>query len=118
MEDLKPGDKIFDQLFEAINRFDRLLIVLSASSIVSSWVETEIRTAHRRERIEGRRILFPISLLPFDSLLKWSLPDPDSGRDLAMDLRQYFIPDFRAWQTAATLRREVDRLVSALQTDG
>ena len=47
-EDLKGGKKLHEQLFEAIQIHDRLLIVLSEHSIQSEWVMTEIRKADRK----------------------------------------------------------------------
>lgn len=58
--DLKGGKKLHQQLFEAIQIHDRLLIVLSEHSIQSEWVMTEIRKAREAEKKEKRRKLFPI----------------------------------------------------------
>src|ERR1035438_3789953 len=49
-EDLKGGKKLHEQLFEAIQIHDRLLIVLSEHSIQSEWVMTEIRKARATGR--------------------------------------------------------------------
>jgi len=48
-EDLKGRKKLHEQLFEAIQFNDRLLVVLSAHSIQSEWVLTEIRKARETE---------------------------------------------------------------------
>jgi hypothetical protein len=61
-EDLKGGRKLHEQLFEAIQIHDRLLIVLSEHSIQSEWVMTEICKARETEKKEKRRKLFPIRL--------------------------------------------------------
>jgi len=44
-EDLKSGDKIRVRIDESIRIHDKLLLVLSAGSIVRSWVEKEVETA-------------------------------------------------------------------------
>ena len=97
-EDISGGKKIHEQLFEAIQIHDKLLLVLSEASIRSEWVVTEIRKAREVERKENRRKLFPIRLVDFDILRKWTCFDADSGKDLAVELREYYIPDFSNWK--------------------
>src|SRR5205814_6046947 len=97
-EDLKGGKKLHEQLFEAIQIHDRLLLVLSEHSIQSEWVMTEIHKAREVEKREGRRKLFPIRLVNFDTLGAWTCFDADSGKDLAAEVREYFVPDFCSWQ--------------------
>jgi hypothetical protein len=48
-EDIQGGKKLYEQVERAIQVHDRLLLVLSESSIHSEWVTTEIRNA-----LEGR----------------------------------------------------------------
>jgi hypothetical protein len=97
-EDLKGGKKLHEQLFEAIQIYDRLLIVLSEHSIQSEWVMTEIRKARETEKKERRRKLFPIRLTGFETLRDWTCFDADTGKDLAVEVREYFIPDFSNWK--------------------
>jgi uncharacterized protein YjbI with pentapeptide repeats len=49
-EDLKIGDRIREALDEPIQLLDKLLLVLSAHSMASAWVEKEVETAMERER--------------------------------------------------------------------
>ena len=100
-EDLKGGKKLHEQLFEAIQIHDRLLIVLSEHSIQSEWVMTEIRKAREAEKKEKRRKLFPIRLCDFETLRDWTCFDADTGKDLAVEVREYFIPDFSNWKVFA-----------------
>jgi uncharacterized protein YjbI with pentapeptide repeats len=100
-EDLKGGKKLHEQLFEAIQIHDRLLIVLSEHSIKSEWVMTEIRKARETEKKENRRKLFPIRLTDFETLRDWTCFDADTGKDLAVEVREYFIPDFSNWKVLA-----------------
>jgi uncharacterized protein YjbI with pentapeptide repeats len=67
-EDLKTGDWFRQSIYDAIHVHERLLLVLSRSSIESEWVEDEVNAALERERAEDRLILAPISL--DDSLWK------------------------------------------------
>jgi TIR domain/Pentapeptide repeats (8 copies) len=61
-EHMKIGDRIRDRIDEAIHLQNRLLLVLSAGSIESQWVEQEVETALEKERIEKQTILCPIRL--------------------------------------------------------
>ncbi len=74
-EDIRPGEKICDQVKKAIATFDRLLVVLSSASMNSEWVKTEIANALARERQEGRNVLFPASLVPIDVMQEWECFD-------------------------------------------
>jgi hypothetical protein len=67
------GKKLYDQIDEAIQLHDKLILVLSDHSIVSEWVMTEIRRARQRELKEKRKILFPIRLTDFETLKKMDL---------------------------------------------
>jgi hypothetical protein len=44
-EDLKIGDRIRDRIDESIRLRDKLLLILSESSIASEWVEHEVESA-------------------------------------------------------------------------
>jgi hypothetical protein len=59
---------------------------------------TEIRNARQAEIRESRRKLFPIRLVGFDAIRKWKCFDADTGKDLAVELREYHIPDFSNWK--------------------
>ena len=55
---------------------------------------TELHNAREAERKSGKRKLIPVRLTDFATLRDWECFDADSGKDLAVELRQYFIPDF------------------------
>lgn len=61
-EDLKIGEPFRPKIDEAIRSHDKLLLVLSESSVASKWVETEVESAFEREHKEKRTVLFPIRL--------------------------------------------------------
>lgn len=115
-EDLQAGKKIHEEVASAISTFDRLLVVLSANSMASQWVKDEIRRARRREVAEQRRVLFPVSLVPFDKLCKWELFDSDLGEDLACELREYLIPDFSEWEDDTSFDEQFAKVLSGLRT--
>jgi TIR domain len=61
-EDMKIGDRIRPTIDEAIRVHDKLLLVLTESSMKSAWVEKEVETAFEKERKQERTVLFPIRL--------------------------------------------------------
>jgi uncharacterized protein YjbI with pentapeptide repeats len=96
--DLVAGRRLDEQIDQAIRISDLVILILSPSSLHSSWVKTEIAKVRRREVQERRHLLFPISILPFEELKHWELIDSDAGLDLAREIREYFIPDFSNWK--------------------
>jgi hypothetical protein len=115
-EDLNPGQKIHEEVQKAIESFDRLVVVLSDNSMRSHWVQSEIRKARGRELQHGCRVLFPISLVTFDKLKKWELFDADAGQDLAVEIREYLIPDFSAWRDLGAFDTQVRALLKGLRS--
>jgi uncharacterized protein YjbI with pentapeptide repeats len=114
-EDVKGGDKLYDQIDRAIQVHDRLLLVLSKSSMKSKWVETEIRRARKVELKEGRRKLFPIRLVGYEALQQWACIDSTTGEDLAEEVRSYFIPDFSNWKNHDDFELAFARLLTDLK---
>jgi hypothetical protein len=114
-EEMKGGRKLHEQIFSAIQVHDKLLLVLSENSLQSEWVMTEIRRARKAEREENRRKLFPIRLVDFDAIHKWECFDADSGNDLAVELREYFTPDFSNWKDHDSFERAFERLLRDLK---
>jgi hypothetical protein len=109
------GKKLHEQIEDAIRSYDRLLLVLSSDRMASEWVKTEISTAGRREIKEGHRILLPISIVPFEDIRSWEYFDADAGKDLAKEVREYFIPDFSNWRDDAAFEKAFSRLLRDLQ---
>ena len=97
-EDIKGGGKLYDQIDTAIRLHDKLLLVLSPASMASEWVKTEIRRRRKAEIDQGRQKLFPIRLCDMDTLRHWECFDADTGKDLAVEVREYHIPDFSNWK--------------------
>jgi uncharacterized protein YjbI with pentapeptide repeats len=116
-EDMKGGDKVRDQIDRAIHLQDRLLLVLSDTSMRSAWVEHELRTALRREQVEGRKVLFPIRVAPFEEVKAWECFDTDTGRDMARQVREYHIPDFSGWKDHDSFEAGFARLLRDLKAE-
>jgi len=116
-EDIKGGQKLHEQIERAIQLHDRLLIVLSENSMQSEWVITEIQRARKTEMEEKRRKLFPITIVDFDKVKTWKCFDADSGKDLAKEVREYFIPDFSNWKGHDSFEKAFDRLLRDLKAE-
>jgi uncharacterized protein YjbI with pentapeptide repeats len=105
-EDLKIGDSLIDHIDQAIRLHEKLLILLSASSVASRWVAREVKAALTRELREGRQVLFPIRL---DDAVQRS----DQG--WAAELwAQRKIGDFCGWHDYPTYQTAFARLLRDL----
>jgi uncharacterized protein YjbI with pentapeptide repeats len=116
--DIHGGQKIHEQIDEAIRLHDRLLLILSEHSMSSEWVKTELAKARKREVKEGKRVLFPVRLAPFEALRDWECFDSDTGKDSAREVREYFIPDFSNWKDHDSYQAGLVRLISDLKAGG
>ncbi len=115
LENIQGGQKLHEQIFRAIQVHEKLLLVLSNHSMQSEWVETEIRRARKIEREENRRKLFPIRLIDFEAIQDWECFDADSGKDLAIELREYYMPDFSNWKDHDAFEEEFAKLLRDLK---
>ena len=113
--DIQGGRKIHEQIDEAIRLYDKLLLILSPDSMSSNWVKTEIANARTKETQQGRQVLFPITLVPYEQIKAWKLFDADAGIDTAREVREYFVPDFSNWKDHDSYTRAFERLVRDLK---
>jgi len=114
-EDMKGGDYFYTQIDEAIRVYDKLLLVLSEHSIASKWVLFELRKARRAELQGQKRKLFPIRLVDMKQLSQWECIDPDTGDDLALEVRRYHIPDFSQWKNHDAFEASFAKLLRDLK---
>jgi len=104
---LKIGDRFRDEIGSAIRVHDKLLLVLSISSVNSSWVQSEVESAMERER-QGAHVLFPIRL--DDAVL-------ETEKTWAADIRLHrHIGDFSGWKDHDRYKRAFQRLLRDLRT--
>lgn len=107
-EDLKIGDKIRSRIDESIRLHDKLLVILSQHSIISSWVEKEVETTFAREAKENKLVLFPIRL---DDAVK------QCDQAWAADIRRMrHIGNFSRWKEQEEYQKAFARLLRDLQT--
>jgi hypothetical protein len=116
-EDVQGGQKLHEQIERALQMHDRLLVVLSESSMQSEWVMSEIRKAREIEIKEGRRKLFPIMLVDYPAVKKWKCFDADTGKDLAVEVLEYYIPDFSNWKDHDSFEAAFARLMRDLKAE-
>jgi hypothetical protein len=90
--------------------------VLSEASLQSEWGMTELRKARQAERRSERK-LFPVRLVGMETLRDWECFDADSGKDLAVELREYFIPDFSHWKEHDSFEAAFARLLKDLRAE-
>ena len=116
-EDVQGGKKLHEQIEQAVRLYEKLLLVLSEHSMSSEWVKTEIYHARQQEIKSERRKLFPVSLVPFETIRSWKAFDADSGKDMAREVREYFVPDFLNWKDHDAYQKAFDRLLRDLKVD-
>lgn len=106
--ELKIGDRLRIQIYEAIQKNDKLLLILSEHAVKSDWVEREVELAFERERQPPETlVLFPIRL--DDAVMQ-------TNTAWAGDIRRIrFIGDFRQWQNDVAYRQALQRLLRDLQ---
>ena len=105
-EDLKIGDRIRPRIDETIRVYDKLLLVLSKTSVASQWVEQEVETALARERQQSTTILFPVRIDNTVMTLETGWP--------ALIRNTRNICDFRRWKTHDVYQKALARLLRDL----
>lgn len=105
--DLKTGDKLRTQIYDAIQNNDKLLLILSEHAVTSDWVEREVELAFEREhQTPGTLVLFPIRLddAVMHTTTAW-----------AGDIRRIrYIGDFRHWPDDVAYQQSLQRLLRDL----
>ena len=116
-ENLKPGIKLYEQIKGAINTHDKILVVLSSYSMQSEWVKTELRNALKREHKEKSHILFPIAIASREKVDQWECFYSDIGKDIAVEVREYPIPDFTQWKDDTKFKPLFEKLLNSLKIE-
>ena len=106
-EDIKIGDRLRPRIDETIRVYDKLLLVLSQTSVVSPWVEQEVETAMEEESKRGTTILFPVRIDNTVMAIEAGWP--------AMIHRTRHIGDFTQWKVHDAYQQAFDRLLRDLK---
>jgi uncharacterized protein YjbI with pentapeptide repeats len=101
-EDMKIGARLRPRIDETIRVYDKLLLVLSKTSVASQWVEQEVETAFEREHQQGNTVLFPLRI--DNTVMTWQTGWP------ALIRRTRHIGDFRGWETHGTYQHALAQL--------
>ncbi len=115
-DELKGGQDLQLRISQAIGRNDKLVLVLSDSSMASDWIANELKAARELEKEERRRLLFPVSLASPPMVQSWTLMEPGSFINLARDLRQYPIPNFSDLHHQPSYDAALDQLLRDLKS--
>jgi len=105
-EDMKIGDRLRPRIDETIWVYDKLLLVLSKTSVASQWVEQEVETALARERQRSTTVLFPVRIDNTVMALETGWP--------ALIRNTRHIGDFRGWKTHGVYQKAFERLLRDL----
>jgi hypothetical protein len=87
---------------------DRLLLILSADSMSSEWVMTEIAKA-RKQETRNPAMLVPVRLVDFGTVRDWECFDADTGKDAARETREYQYPTSANWKDHQHYQPEFER---------
>ena len=105
-EDMKIGDRLRPRIDETIRVYDKLLLVLSQTSVVSPWVQQEVETAMEQESKRGTTILFPVRIDNTVMTIETGWP--------ALIRRTRHIGDFQGWETHGVYQQAFERLLRDL----
>jgi uncharacterized protein YjbI with pentapeptide repeats len=111
-EDAPLGKPLFKSINDAIQKYDKLIVICSKSSLNSPAVIREIKRALQKEDKLGRRgsqgdVLFPLRLDDF--IFSWD-------HHLKEDITDKPIGDFRNWSEQEIYQRSLERLIRDLRS--
>jgi uncharacterized protein YjbI with pentapeptide repeats len=108
-EDMKIGDEIRSRIDEAIHLQDKLLLLLSEHSLVSTWIKHEVEAAFEKEEKLQRFVLFPVRLddAVMQTIQAWA----------ATLRRTRHIGDFTRWAAPQEYQQAFERLLRDLKAE-
>ena len=118
---IQGGRLLADQFSNAIRASDRLLLVVSESSLASEWVAYEVGEAMKRAREISdredlrRSLLFPIRLLSMEQFR--SILEGASTYGELRVLRDFPLLDFTRWREPEWFDRACESLIRDLRKD-
>ncbi|HMQ80217.1 MAG TPA: TIR domain-containing protein [Ignavibacteria bacterium] len=105
-ENLKAGDPIVTRIQEAMNQYDKLILILSENSVSSKWVQNEIEFGLLKEKRTNTSFLFPI-------VLDKSINDSSSFVIQEMLSKRVYI-DFSDWKNENLFKNSLSKLIRSL----
>ena len=106
MHDATAG-RLEKQIDRAIRQNPTVLLILSAHSLKSDWVEHEVRTARELEKEMEHDVLCPVAL--DDS---WK--DSPWPKRVMQQVREYNILEFSAWEDDSKFGNTFNKLIDGL----
>ena len=108
-EDMKTGDEIRPRIDQAIQTYDKLLVVLSKNSTANWRVKKEVETAFEQETKRNKTVLFPVRL---DTVVM------KTDQAWAGDIRRTrHIGDFSHWKDHDSYQRAFNHLLRDLKAE-
>jgi len=112
-----PGDEIYQAVDSGINRWDKVLLCCSKSSLTSWWVDNEISTAFSKEqhlmKKQGRKILV---LIPLN--LDGFLFDNECENTKAHQIKERLAADFSGWENdESKFEEQLNKVVKSLMVN-
>jgi len=100
------GGRLWDSIDDAIEKNDKLILILSKDSIQSEWVEDEVTKSFAEERIRKEDILLPLRIdgAVMASKEPWATKIRNSRN----------IADFQGWRESEQYISLLDRLMKVL----
>lgn len=120
IHDMRGGDFWREQIYDAIEKHDKLVLICSRASLERPAVVEEIQEAISRERQTETQKLFPIRIDDFildkelDMLSRARVTTGEWSENWVSRVRAYHIPDFSKWTTPEVFQDEFRKLVEAL----
>lgn len=121
IHDMRGGSHWRGQIYEAIEKHDKLVLICSEASLTRPAVVEEIFEAIERERGMGVQKLFPIRLDDYilsgdlEKVARAKLKNGEWKENWVTYVRSYHIPDFSSWKKPKVFREEFEKLLEALQ---
>jgi len=107
-EDSRWGRKLQDNIDEALQEHEKLVVILSEHSLQAKPVLYEIERTVAREKKSKRSVLFPIRV--DDAIFTWR----DKLKD---ELLKAHVGDFSRWKTKAGYDAALKRLLRELRAE-
>ena len=107
--DMRTGDRIRDTIDEQIRVHEKLLLILSESSVASHWVDNEVESAMEKEK-DRETVLFPVRI-------DEAIENSDVAWARAVK-RTRHTTDFSGWKDHDAYRVAFSRLLRDLEVQG
>lgn len=111
-EDASTGDRLHKTIGEAIRAHEKLVLILSAESIESDWVEDEVSRALQKEEATGKDALFPIMI--DNAVMECKFGWAKRIREVHKPHGR-LVADFRKWKDHDAFQAAFERLLRDLQ---